>query len=163
MTYSIQGLPADFGSGSSLSGVFSPADVAGSPYHVTFTATDGRYSASTQFDWYVTAAGPITISNLYPQQNNVGSSIHLQISASTTSGHPLTYSATNLPTGLSINPQTGLITGTVAMLSAIPGYFNTKITVTDGVTTASSTFQWIINTASQLRCRSVAAARRWHD
>ena len=44
-----------------------------------------------------------------------------------------------------------MITGTVAMLSAIPGYFDTKITVTDGVTTASSTFQWTITTASQLR------------
>ena len=36
------------------------------------------------------------------------------------------------------------------MQSAIPGYFNTKITVTDGVTTSSSTFQWIINTAQLL-------------
>ncbi len=152
LTYSIQGLPAGFSvSRGYVGGAFSPGDVAGSPYHVTVTATDGRYSASTHFDWYATAAGPIAISNPYPPQNYLGSSVHLQISASTTSGHPLTYSAMNLPTGLSINPQTGLITGTVAMLSAIPGYFNSEITVTDGVNTASSTFQWTINTASQLR------------
>ncbi len=152
VSYSVQGLPAGFSAGNGyVGGTFSPADVSSSPYHVTVTVSDGHYSSSIQFDWYATAVGTVTISNPFPQQNNVGSSVHLQINASTTSGQPLTYSATNLPNGLSINPQTGLITGTVAILSAIPGYVNTKITASDGVSTASSTFQWTINWASQLR------------
>ena len=149
VSYSVQGLPAGFSVGNGyVGGTFSPADVTGSPYHVTVTATDGHYSASIQFDWYATPAGTVTISTGFPQQNTVGSSVHLQIPASTTSGHPLTYAATNLPNGLSINPQTGLITGTVSILSAVPGYFNTEITASDGVNTASSTLQWTINYGS---------------
>jgi hypothetical protein len=65
----------------------------------------------------------------------VGAAVSQQIHASTTSGLPLTYSATGLPTGLSIDPHTGLISGTVAMLSALPGRFNPRVTVTDGVNT----------------------------
>ena len=107
LSYSVQGLPAGFSvfNNGYVGGTFSPADVTGSPYHVTVTATDGHYSTSTQFDWYATAAGTVTISSPFPQQNTVGSSVHLQFNAATTSGHPLTYSATNLPNGLSINPQ----------------------------------------------------------
>lgn len=147
VSYSVQGLPADFSAGNGyVGGTFSSADVSGSPYHVTVTATDGHYSSSTQFDWYATAAGTVTISSPFPQQNDVGSSVHLQINAAATSGHPMIYSATNLPNGLLINSQTGVITGTVLTPSAIPGYFNTEITASDGVNTASSTFAWTINT-----------------
>ena len=150
LNYSIQGLPAgEFGvdDEGDIGGEFALGDVQSSPYHATLTISDGFNTASTTFDWYATAAGPITVSNPYSQINNVGSSVHLQINASTTAGLPLTYSATGLPTGLSINSQTGAITGTVSNLSAIPGYFNPEITVTDGVNTAHTQFQWVIHTA----------------
>lgn len=145
-SYTVSGLPAGFSiDGAYISGKFAPDDVTGSPYHVTVTINDGLNTASTTFDWLATPAGAITVQSPFPQTNTVGSSVIVAIGASTTSGLPLTYSATGLPTGLSINPQTGFITGTVSNLSAIPGHFNPIVTVTDGVNTASTMFQWTIN------------------
>ncbi|HKD36692.1 MAG TPA: putative Ig domain-containing protein, partial [Pirellulales bacterium] len=147
--YSVSGLPAGFSLGAGyISGEFTPDDVTGSPYHVTVTINDGFNTASTTFDWLATPAGAITLQSPFPQTNNVGNSVIVGISANTTSGLPLSYSATGLPTGLSINSQTGLITGKVANLSAIPGHFNPIVTVTDGVNTASTRFQWTIDYVS---------------
>ncbi len=147
--YSVSGLPAGFSiNGTYISGQFTPDDVTGSPYHVTVTISDGFNTASTTFDWLATPAGAITVQSPFPQTDNVGSSVIAGIGASTASGLPLTYSATGLPTGLSIDPQTGLIRGTVSNLSAIPGHFNPIVSVTDGVNTASTRFQWTINYGS---------------
>ena len=56
-------------------------------------------------------------------------------------GYPRTYSASNLPTGGSINTSTGVVTGTVAV-SAWP---NVSITVTNSFGTATSnTFTWTV-------------------
>ena len=148
LNYSVQGLPAGFSISSfGVAGFFGPGDIANSPYHVTITATDGFYSTSTTFDWTVAPASPISVQSPSRITSHVNAVIHQQVQATTTAGLPLTYSATGLPTGLSINAQTGLITGTLAMLSAIPGTFNPLITVTDGVNTSSTQFEWTIKTA----------------
>jgi VCBS repeat-containing protein len=60
---------------------------------------------------------------------------------------PLTFSVDHLPQGLSINPTTGAITGTVHPNNALPSQFAesfSTISVTDGQFSASSTFQWTI-------------------
>jgi hypothetical protein len=57
-------------------------------------------------------------------------------------GQPLTFSATNLPDGLSINAQTGFITGTVAHLASLPSTFDAIVTVTDGTSTHATSFSW---------------------
>ena len=55
----------------------------------------------------------VTVTNPGSQTGTVGTATSLQIVATdSASGQTLTYSATGLPTGLSINASTGLISGT---------------------------------------------------
>src|SRR5262249_33386197 len=67
--------------------------------------------------------------------------VSLQIVASDPDGDALTYSATGLPAGRSINPTTGLITGTI---TAPSGSYQVTVTVSDGTATTSQTFTWIV-------------------
>ncbi len=60
-------------------------------------------------------------------------------------GDTLTYSATGLPLGLSINPATGLITGLVNFHAAASSPYSVEISVTDGVNSpVTDTFTWTI-------------------
>jgi hypothetical protein len=67
-------------------------------------------------------------------------------------GDTLTYSATGLPNGLSINPSTGQISGTIAYDAA--GSHNVTVTVTDNTAggpsgdSASVTFTWTVTDTS---------------
>ncbi|HAV60907.1 MAG TPA: hypothetical protein DCY13_00895 [Verrucomicrobiales bacterium] len=64
----------------------------------------------------------------------------LQMIASGPAGSVFTWSATGLPDGLAINPQTGLIDGTPSAL----GTSNVRVTVNDGNTSAFADFTWTI-------------------
>ena len=56
--------------------------------------------------------GSPSVTNPGSQSGTVGTAISLQIKASDPGGKTLTYSATGLPAGLSVNSSTGLISGT---------------------------------------------------
>jgi Putative Ig domain len=76
------------------------------------------------------------------QTSTVGTPVNLQIQASDSGGATLTYSATGLPAGLSINASTGAITGT----PTTPG--TSSVTVNAGDTTGASgsaSFSWTVN------------------
>ena len=83
-----------------------------------------------------------TIVNPGTQTNNTGVAVNLAISASDADGNPLTYSASGLPAGLSINTGTGRITGTPTTKQVR----SVVVTVNDGQATASATFTWNILT-----------------
>ncbi len=103
-------------------------------------ATDGTYSASQTFTWTVNS--PLSITNPGDQTNNEGDTVSVQIAAS---GGTLNYSATGLPSGLAVNPTSGLITGTVAVGAAAGnGYYPITLTVSDATASASTTFNWTI-------------------
>ena len=71
----------------------------------------------------------------------------LQVNASTNTGTSLTYSASNLPSGLSINSSTGLISGTITNTATrnTPLYPGTTVTVTDGIGTVGTiSFGWLL-------------------
>ncbi len=70
-------------------------------------------------------------------QNSV---VSLQINASATGG-TLGYTASGLPTGLSINAGTGLISGTV---TATPGTYRSTILVSAAGQVTSVSFNWIV-------------------
>lgn len=75
------------------------------------------------------------------QSTLVGTSVNLVIQASDPDGDTLTYSASGLPPGLSINPNTGRITGT----SNAVGSYSSGVSVSDdGALTATIGFTWVI-------------------
>jgi subtilase family serine protease len=88
----------------------------------------------------------VTVTNPGNQTGTVGTPVSLQISATdSASGQTLTYTASGLPAGLSINSSTGLITGTPTTAST------NSVTVTATDTTGahgSATFTWTINASS---------------
>jgi len=95
----------------------------------------------------------VTVTNPGNQTGTVGTAVSLQIHATdSASGQTLTYSATGLPAGLSINSSTGLISGTPTTAGT------SSVTVTAKDTTnasGSASFTWTIGTtggcsASQL-------------
>jgi hypothetical protein len=137
VTWTITNLPAgltyDTQTGV-INGTISPQ--AAGNRTVTAQATDGTYSGSRTFTW--TLQGP-TVTNPGTQTNALGSAVNLAL---TSSGGSLTYSASNLPAGLSINPQTGVISGTVAAQAA--GNRTTTVSVFDGINTGSANFLWTL-------------------
>ena len=81
---------------------------------VKVTASDGTYHDQQTFQWAISAAGPVVVTALSSQSNLEGDAVSLQVQASNSNNSTLIYSATNLPTGLSIDPATGLISGTIS-------------------------------------------------
>ncbi len=96
------------------------------------------------------SADSVTITNPGPQSATSGTVTGLQLSATSSAGTPLTFAASNLPTGLAINPSSGLITGTPT--SAGTWAVNTTATDASGATGAAS-FTWSVTSPS----RSISA------
>ncbi|MFD9124326.1 putative Ig domain-containing protein [Kitasatospora sp. NPDC059571] len=86
----------------------------------------------------------VTVTNPGSQSGTVGTAASLQISASdSASGQTLTYSATGLPAGLSINSATGLISGT----PTTAGTSSVTVTAKDTTNaTGSTSFSWTEST-----------------
>jgi hypothetical protein len=78
------------------------------------------------------------------QASAEGATVALRIVASDVDGDTLSFSATNLPPGLSINAATGLISGTVAAGAAATSPYPVTVTVSDGLARVSIAFAWNI-------------------
>ena len=91
---------------------------AAGTYSVTISATDGFNTGSTSFTWTVNDVTTPVVTNPGNQTNNEGAAVSLAISGSDSDGDPLTYSASNLPAGLSINSSSGVISGTLGNQAA---------------------------------------------
>ena len=92
----------------------------------------------------------VTVTNPGSQTGTVGTAKSLQISASdSASGQTLTYSATGLPAGMSINASTGLISGTPTTAST----YSTTVMAKDTTNAAgSTTFTWTISPSGGTGC-----------
>lgn len=121
---------------------YAAADANDGLYEVTVTGTDGTHTESISFIWVAQDSNRIAF--IDDQVNSVGSSVSVATNPNGPAG--LTYSATGLPAGLSINPVTGEIFGTVA--AAASGYV-TSVTViaTDGTSSDRRTFDWTVAVA----------------
>ena len=73
--------------------------------------------------------------------NQTGDSVDFGVPATTTTGLPLTYSASDLPSGVAIDPVTGEITGTLSGSQTQTSY-GVNVYATDGLTTRSTYFIW---------------------
>jgi hypothetical protein len=152
LTYSASGLPGGLGINSStglISGTIATGAALAGAADVTVAASDGTYGSSESFAWSLRpAAAPAapTVSSLGLQRNDTGDGVNVQVQASDAAGYPLTYGATNLPDGLSIDPSLGLISGTVADDAASTKPYSVTVSVSDGVgETTNRTFQWAVN------------------
>jgi hypothetical protein len=106
----------------------------------------GTPDGVTAFSNGSTTGNTVTVTNPGSQTGTVGTAVSLQIHATdSASGQTLTYSATGLPTGLSISSTTGLITGT----PTTAGSFSVTATAKDTTgATGSASFTWTISAAS---------------
>jgi hypothetical protein len=112
----------------------------------TARATQYGYSLWEFSVFAGTSGNTVTVTNPGNQTATVGTAASVQIVATDSApGQTLTYSATGLPAGLSINATSGLISGT----PSAAGTTNTTVTVRDGTgATGTTSFTWTINPAS---------------
>lgn len=136
-TFTAAGLPGGLTltSGGVLSGTVTSTDTAKN-YAVTVTATDSILATGTQ-QYTLTVAPPlvVTAGTLPSATLNVSYSTGSPVSV-TGGTPPYTYSATGLPTGLSINTSTGAISGTPTAFAGSP--YSVVVTVKDQNGTTSS-------------------------
>jgi hypothetical protein len=150
LTYSATGLFSGLTINSST-GVISGTVAAGSVgnHNITVAVNDGTASSNISFNWKVTAVMvnvPPVVTNPGDQTNMVGNTVNLSVIASDSDSNTLTYSATGLFSGLTINSSTGVISGTVGAGSV--GSHNVTVTVNDGTGSSNITFKWKVNAAS---------------
>lgn len=77
----------------------------------------------------------VSVANPGTQDYEVGSQVSLQVQATDSGGQALTYAATGLPAGLSIDSATGLISGT---LPTTAGTSTATVTATDSTMASGS-------------------------
>lgn len=145
LSYSATGLPTGLSINESTGLISGTLSTAGE-YSSMVTVTDSNSeSAQITITWLIILGGevdPPTVTSPGNQENQVGDSISLQIEASGVS--PLSYSATGLPTGLSISESTGLISGTLSTA----GEYSSKVAVNDSDSNSGLTeisFTWLVS------------------
>jgi subtilase family serine protease len=107
----------------------------------------GTPDGLTAFQGTSTTANTVTVTNPGNQTGTVGTAVSLQITATDSdSSQTLTYSATGLPAGLSINSSTSLISGSPTAV----GTYSVTVTATDTTgASGSAAFTITVNPASQ--------------
>ena len=78
------------------------------------------------------------------QINTEGDAVALQVMANDEDGDTLVFSATNLPPGLSLDANSGLISGTLADTAAARSPYTVTVTVQDASASADVTFTWTV-------------------
>ncbi|MDX1994971.1 MAG: putative Ig domain-containing protein, partial [bacterium] len=159
LSYSAAGLPNGILLDANT-GEFSGTPTADGSFSVTVTVSDGVLFASTPaFTWTVAAAPvPNTAPSVTAPSDQVstnGATIdaaaNITASAIDAEGDSITFSAEGLPNGLSIDPNTGTISGTISNAvnadEAQRGY-SVTIFATDGEgAVGQATFSWTVNNA----------------
>ena len=138
-----------------------PATEAG-PYEITVTATDSAAAPAVgTVAFKLTLANTVTVTSPGIQGSVTGTAISPLpiVAADTDTGATLTYAATNLPTGLTINQTTGVISGT----PTVPGsYVGARVTATDATgATGSAEFDWGVGQADTVVVTAPATKTVW--
>jgi hypothetical protein len=121
-----------------ISGTIDPR-AAGS-YSVTVSATDGSVTGSTTFGWTVNDTTPPVLTGPGGQSTKEGDAVSVTVAA--VDADPGTFKAVGLPAGLSIDPTTGVISGTLPLGSV--GNYSVTVTASDGGVAGSVSFSWSV-------------------
>ena len=133
-----------------ITGTLTNSAAENSPYQVQVTVSDGKPLGSTTigFDWTINYVNlnPI-LQNPGIQNETEGDSISLIINASDPDNDSLTFTADNLPQGLTIDEGNGEITGTIGYQASNGNPHAVEITVTDDGSPQlqdSVNFTWLV-------------------
>jgi hypothetical protein len=112
--------------------------------------SDGALTDTDSFTLTVlnTNRPPAFSTNFGDRSDTEGAAINFDANASDPDGDVLTYSATGLPAGITINAATGVVSGTLASGSA--GVYPVTLTVSDGALADHDTFTWTVTEPSAL-------------
>ncbi|MGW2637276.1 putative Ig domain-containing protein [Streptomyces sp. NPDC001348] len=111
----------------------------------------GTPNGTAAFTSGTSTGNTVTVTNPGSQSTTTGSSVSLQIRASDSAGATLTYSATGLPTGLTINSSTGLISGT----ASTAGTYGATVTAKDSTgASGTASFTWTVSSTGGGTCTS---------
>ncbi len=117
---------------------------------VTYTISDGNGGTST-----ATVTATVTGTNDAPTSTAIANQtstdaavVSLNVAShfsDVDATNVLTFSASGLPSGLSINATTGVISGTIASNASVTGPYSVTVTATDNAgATTSQTFTWTV-------------------
>src|SRR4029079_18264085 len=115
---------------------------------VIVTVSDGNLSSAplTSAPVTVVDSAPVRTTDITNRTDTVGDTASLDADATDADNDAITYSATNLPAGITIASGTGLIGGTLA--AGRQGTYSVTSTATAGSLTATDTFTWTVNTSN---------------
>ena len=133
-------------------------------FHDITSGSNGGFSAGTGVDDVTGIGSPIgdtlantlvngstgpggntvTVTSPGNQNTTTGSAVNLTVTGTDSAGAALTWSATGLPTGLSINASTGAISGT----ANTAGTYSVTVTAKDSTgASGSASFTWTVGTS----------------
>jgi endo-1,4-beta-xylanase len=136
------------------------------PGYGAATMYDNNYQPKPAYSSALSALGSgtsgntVTVTSPGDQTTGVGTAVNLAVHASdSASSQTLTYSATGLPPGLSINPASGMITGT----PTTTGTYHATVTAADPTTASgSASFTWTITSTGGGTCHvSYTTTAQW--
>jgi hypothetical protein len=116
-----------------------PSVVAGRTYCFAVAAYSAGPNVGTRSaDVCTDSNHPPSLTSPGDRSSVVGTAVTLNLVASDPEGLPITFSATGLPAGLTLNTNTGFISGTPTAASI----YSVTVTVSDGVLSTSQSFTW---------------------
>ena len=148
LTFSATGLPPGL-SVNSATGVISGTTGTRGFYQVSVTVTDGSLTVSGNFTWSIVDTlppnfgapnQPPAIDHIENQKTPIDWTVAFPLLARDPEGRAMTFTATGLPPGLSVNSSTGFVSGTATTL----GLYQVTVTVSDGEISTTRSFVWAV-------------------
>jgi len=145
-----------YSNGAPVAGAMSPSlDLGlagngdkGDEIAVRVTAFDGILESAPVMSAPVTIVNtdPVFDQDLGNRTSTEGDAVSIAATATDADNDPLTYAASGLPSGVTLDGNTGLITGTIGIGAAGASPYATSVTVRDGPTVAATdSFTWTVN------------------
>jgi YVTN family beta-propeller protein len=123
-------------------------------FTVAAYATDGKQSAqSSMASKTIPVFVTPSITAIANQETAVGAKVSLAAHGTDPDGNALTYSAKDLPPGLSIAEATGLITGTASKA----GTYKVTVTTSNAALNAGTSFTWTVESSAPPKVSSLPA------